>query len=65
MLTERSSPEPLAARLLLVLGAQSAFAIITQTMVGTPPAFLTTVAFGAFLALGLESQAARRVSGKA
>jgi hypothetical protein len=43
----------------LVVGAESTFALLVDLITGDPPAFVTTVAFGAMLALGLSWQARR------
>jgi hypothetical protein len=49
----------LGERLALVVGAEVVFAVLIDLLTGTPPAFVTTVAFGAALALGLGWQARR------
>jgi hypothetical protein len=46
----------LAARLALVVGAEVAFAVLVDLVTGAPPAFVTIVAFGIALAIGLGWQ---------
>jgi hypothetical protein len=46
-------------RLALVVVAEVAFAVLVDFVMGTPPAFVTTVAFGVALAVGLGWQAHR------
>ncbi len=47
------SRETLAERLALVLVAEVTFAALVDLVTGAPPAFVTTVAFGVALAVGL------------
>jgi hypothetical protein len=42
-----------------VVVAEILFAVLVDLVTGTPPAFVTTVAFGMALALGLRWQARR------
>jgi hypothetical protein len=56
---ERPYRHALGERLALVVGAEVVFAVLIDLLTGTPPAFVTTVAFGAALALGLGWQARR------
>jgi hypothetical protein len=46
-------------RLALVVAAEIAFAVLVALVRGAPPAFVTTVAFGIALAIGLGWQARR------
>jgi hypothetical protein len=54
---EIATSEPLVLRIALVLGALAAFVLASDLTTGAPPAFLTTVMFGAGLGLALEAQA--------
>jgi hypothetical protein len=49
-----------AGRLTLVVVAEMLFAVLVDLVTGTPPAFVTTVAFGMALAVGLSWQARRQ-----
>jgi hypothetical protein len=51
--------DALGERLALVVGAEVTFAMLVDFVTGSPPALVTTVAFGAILALGLSRQARR------
>jgi hypothetical protein len=46
-------------RLALVVAAEVAFAVLVDIATGAPPAFVTTVAFGIVLAIGLGWQTGR------
>lgn len=59
MLVQPTAIEGSRGRIALVLAAQSAFAILSDLIIGAPPAFLTTIAFGSALGLALELQARR------
>ena len=54
-----SRHEPFIVRLALVLCGESAFALLTDALAGSPPALVTTLAFGGSLAVALELQAQR------
>lgn len=56
---EQHTRDALGERLALVVGAEAAFALLVDLVTGDPPAFVTTVAFGAMLALGLNWQVRR------
>lgn len=49
----------LGERLVLVVGAEVAYAVLVDLVTRAPPAFATTVAFGIALAIGLGWQARR------
>ena len=44
-------------RIALALGALTGFVLASDLTIGAPPAFITTVLFGAVLGLSLEAQA--------
>jgi hypothetical protein len=56
---DQHSRDALGERLALVVGAEITFALLVDLITGNPPAFVTTVAYGAILALGLSWQARR------
>lgn len=49
----RHRRDDIGERLVLVAGAEIAFAVLVDLVTGTPPAFATTLVFGLALAIGL------------
>jgi hypothetical protein len=47
-------PEPFRVRLMAVLWATCTFAVLSYVVLGHPPPFLVTVAFGSLVTLGVE-----------